>query len=154
MNVQTKIRRAVLDDLEPLSVLFNGYRSFYGVTNQFDLSRQFVNDRLTQKDSIIFIAQEQQSFSFLGFVQLYPSFSSIKARRVWILNDLFVSDSVRGVGVGKKLIYQALEFAKSDGACRLVLETNADNIVAQSLYLKMGFVKEETFLTYYYLLDV
>jgi len=32
----------------------------------------------------------------MGFAQLYPSFSSVSMKRLWILNDLFVSSEARG----------------------------------------------------------
>jgi GNAT superfamily N-acetyltransferase len=40
----------------------------------------------------------------LGFVQLYPCFSSIRAAPVFILRDLFVGPSARGGGVGRRLM--------------------------------------------------
>jgi GNAT superfamily N-acetyltransferase len=39
----------------------------------------------------------------LVFVQLYPSFSSVAARRIWILNDLLVTPPARRRGVGRAL---------------------------------------------------
>ena len=38
---------------------------------------------------------------YIGFTQLYPSFSSISMKELWILNDLFVQATKRGAGTGK-----------------------------------------------------
>jgi ribosomal protein S18 acetylase RimI-like enzyme len=85
---------------------------------------------------------------FLGFVQLYPSYSSISMRRIWILNDLFVSPEVRNLGIGEKLIKHAIRFGKATGAKKLVLQTGKENKIAQNLYSRLEWVKDEDFWTY------
>ena len=47
----------------------------------------------------------------IGFTQLYPSFSSLSLKSVWILNDLYVYEEYRKQGVGKMLLDAAKEFA-------------------------------------------
>ena len=39
----------------------------------------------------------------VGFVQLYPSFSSVSMVRSWVLNDLYVKESARKKGFGEEL---------------------------------------------------
>ncbi|MGO4780223.1 GNAT family N-acetyltransferase, partial [Lysobacter sp. 2RAB21] len=74
-----------------------------------------------------------------GFTQLYPTFSSVRAARVWVLNDLFVEPQARRRGVAQALLDAAAEFARADGAARLELETNHDNLTAQALYDAAGW---------------
>ena len=52
-------------------------------------------------------------------------------KRTWVLNDLFVSESVRGKGFGEKLIKKAITFAKDTGAKGILLETNIENVSAR-----------------------
>ena len=40
----------------------------------------------------------------VGFVQLYPTFTSIGAKRAWVLNDLFVVPEARRRGV-RRLVF-------------------------------------------------
>src|SRR5688572_9288837 len=86
-----QIRKASLADLGAVAELFDGYRQFYGQPANYPLAEAFLRDRLTNNDAVIFLAVEPPSASGLGFVQLYPSFSSVAAQRIWILNDLFVA---------------------------------------------------------------
>tara|TARA_B110000881_G_C18506529_1_gene479858 strand:- start:859 stop:1179 length:321 start_codon:yes stop_codon:yes gene_type:complete len=79
---------------------------------------------------------------YVGFTQLYPFFSSVRATRLMVLNDLFVYPEYRGKGVAKRLIESAVELAKSEGCGGLILETTEDNIHAQSLYEKLGWAEE------------
>ena len=59
----------------------------------------------------------------IGFVQLYPSFSSVSMKRTWVLNDLYVKESVRGKGFGEKLIKKAINFAEEQ-VQRSITRTN------------------------------
>lgn len=142
-----KIIKGDLENLELLGELFNKYRIFYGQDSDLEASRKFVEERMKNNESVIFIIIED-SVKPLGFVQLYPSFSSVSMKRTWVLNDLYVEESERKKGVGKSLINKAKEFAFETGSKGLTLATAIDNINAQKLYEKCGYKRNETF--YYY----
>ncbi|WP_233575532.1 GNAT family N-acetyltransferase [Noviherbaspirillum saxi] len=136
----------MLADLETIVPLFDGYRCFYGKTTDPAAARTFIAERLALNESVIFIAQDHEGKA-LGFTQLYPSFSSVSARRIWILNDLFVAATARGRGVGKMLLDAAREHAVRTGAKRLALSTAHDN-PAQKLYESQGYVRDRKFFHY------
>jgi GNAT superfamily N-acetyltransferase len=143
-----QIRRASGADLHTIAELFDGYRQFYGQPADFPLALAFMRDRLALGDSALFLAVELQSGRALGFVQLYPSFSSVAARRIWILNDLFVAPLARRSGVGRGLMEAARDFAASTGARRLILSTAATNQEARALYDSCGYKQDDVFVTY------
>lgn len=129
------VQTATPADLDAVAPLFDAYRGFYGRTGEFKASRQFIAARLQQGDSTVLLAREGGPFgSALGFTQLHPSFSSVGICKVLVLNDLFVTPSARGLGVGQALLTAAQSHARLTGAARLVLETAADNQGAQRLY--------------------
>lgn len=135
------ILKATLNDLNPLTELFDLYRMFYQQKSDINGAKAFIKDRLSNEESVIFIALDQNNP--IGFIQLYPSFSSVNMKKTWVLNDLYVSESVRGKGFGEKLIKKALTFAGETGAKGVLLETNIENVPAQRLYEKIGFIKEK-----------
>jgi GNAT superfamily N-acetyltransferase len=141
------IRRAALQDLEQLVPLFDGYRQFYGKSSDTALARRFLSDRLSAGDSIVLIAEEALRGA-VGFVQLYPSFSSVSAARIYILNDLFVVASNRRRGTGAQLLRSAAEVARASGAVRLKLSTAITNLSAQRLYAALGWKRDEEFYEY------
>ncbi|UJB20444.1 MULTISPECIES: GNAT family N-acetyltransferase [Lysobacter] len=132
------VRRASSADLDLLAPLFDRYRHFY--TQRFDeaVSRAFIGERLQRGDSVLLLAALDGSDG-AGFTQLYPTFSSVRAARVWVLNDLFVEPQARRRGVAQALLDAAADFARADGAARLELETNHDNLTAQALYDAAGW---------------
>jgi GNAT superfamily N-acetyltransferase len=84
----------------------------------------------------------------VGFVQLYPCFSSIRAAPVFILSDLFVAPLARGGGVGRLLMEAAARFARATGAVGLELATAKTNAPAQRLYESLGWRRDEMFYQY------
>ena len=112
---------------------------FYKQASDLEKVADFLQDRFQKKDSVIFMAFEENTA--LGFTQLYPSFSSVSMQRTFILNDLFVISEARGQGVGEALLNKAKAFAISENAKGLTLETEVTN-PAQKLYERLDWVKD------------
>jgi ribosomal protein S18 acetylase RimI-like enzyme len=88
------------------------------------------------------------SGALVGFTQLFPSFSSVRACRMFVLNDLFVAPAARRQGVARELLVRAAEAARSLGAESLSLATARSNHGAQKLYESLGWRRDEQFLHY------
>lgn len=140
-------QRADASHLDPVARLFDAYRGFYGQPSNLQQSRDFIAERIALDESAIFLALDDDGAA-LGFVQLYPTFSSIDAHRTWLLSDLFTAPAARGRGVGTLLMNTARTFALSTGAKGLVLETATDNFGAQRLYESLGYVRDTGYYTY------
>lgn len=143
-----QVRQATLADVALLAPLFDAYRQFYGQASDVALAQAFLSQRLTQQQSTVFLAQDGSDGQALGFAQLYPSFSSVSAAHIFILNDLFVVPTARRLGVGTALLQAAAQFGREAGALRLVLSTAEDNTHAQALYAAHGWVRDTQFLSY------
>ncbi|AMQ83673.1 MULTISPECIES: GNAT family N-acetyltransferase [Pseudomonas] len=143
--------RATTTRLDAAAKLFDAYRGFYGQPSNLEQSRAFIAERMAGNESAIFLV-EDESGEALGFVQLYPTFSSIDAHRTWLLSDLFTTPAARGRGVGRLLMNTARDFAVETGAKGLVLETATDNVTAQGLYESLGWIRDTGYYTY--LLDL
>jgi len=87
---------------------------------------------------VIFFAQTPKE-RCVGFAQLYPSFSSVSAGRVWILNDLLVTESTRRMGIGTKLLGEIKAFGSDSNAKSILVETTSSNTGAQKLYETTGY---------------
>jgi ribosomal protein S18 acetylase RimI-like enzyme len=141
-------RLATHVDLLELTRLFDLYRQFYQQPSNLSEAKAFLEARLTNQESVIFVVPDKEKL--LGFVQLYPSFSSVSMKKLWILNDLFVARESRKSGVGEILMKAAMEYSLKSGAKGLNLMTAKDNVVAQKLYEKLNWKSESLFLTYHF----
>ena len=135
----TETRKATIKDLELVVDLFDKYRVFYEKVSDKQSAKNFISERLKLNDSQIFVA-EIDNLELVGFVQLFPIFSSTKMQRLWLLNDLFVAKEHRGKGISKKLIESSKELCKQTNACGLILETAKTNFVGNQLYPKVGLL--------------
>lgn len=133
-----EIRKATIADLKLVVELFDKYRVFYEKESDKFKAETFISERLNLKDSIIFVA-EADTENLVGFVQLYPIFSSTRMQRLWLLNDLFVNKEHRGRGIAKQLIETAKLLCKETNSCGLILETAKTNCIGNELYPKAGF---------------
>jgi ribosomal protein S18 acetylase RimI-like enzyme len=125
--------------------LFDEYRMFYGQSSDISLAENFIKERLQNNESVIFVAlaDEDSRQIPVGFTQLYPLISSMRAIKNWVLNDLYVDEVYRKQGIGAALIKAAIQFSKTGNARFIQLETAFDNYNAQRLYENIGFKKHE-----------
>jgi len=133
-----KIIEASVEHIDEVARLFDMYRQFYECEPDLPLATKFIGDRITHKESMIFVAQDADRHS-IGFVQLYPSYCSVEAIKIQILYDLFVEAESRKQGVAEALMRRASAFAKETGAARVDLLTAKTNQAGQHLYEKLGY---------------
>jgi len=132
--IQAQIKH--LDDLAPLS---DGYRMFYKQDSNLEKAKSFLKERITNKESTIYIAYINDKA--IGFTQLYPLFSSVSMQPIYMLNDLFVDSNYRNKGVGNVLIQAAKNLCTKNNNKGLAIQT-AYNNPAQHLYERLGFKKD------------
>ncbi|SQH76280.1 GCN5-related N-acetyltransferase [Shewanella benthica] len=103
------IRIAINEDLQSLTPLFDEYRKSLGQDSRLADCKEFIESRLLENDSVIFIAFLMDTP--VGFIQLYPSFSSLLLKPLWYFDDLFVAEPYRKRGIGTELVKKAKDLA-------------------------------------------
>lgn len=143
------IRKATLEDLDQLTNLFDKYVVFYKKPSDLMKHKEYLKERIENEEAIIYLAfDNEDSNKAIGFVLNYVTFSSLALNKIIILNDLFVDSTIRKNGIGEKLILKTVDLAKELGTNLIRLRTAKNNIVAQGLYNKMGFVREDFLYSY------
>jgi GNAT superfamily N-acetyltransferase len=137
-------------DVKELVRLYIAYRVFYGEAPEEERAAAFIRDRVAQSSTRYFLAWIGNNA--IGFMHLMPSTNTLAMRPIWLLEDLYVDASARGQGVATALLSHAEAFARGRGAERLTLATAYDNLAAQHIYQKLGYVREEHFLYFHRLL--
>ncbi|HLX73165.1 MAG TPA: GNAT family N-acetyltransferase [Terriglobales bacterium] len=141
-----RIVRASAADVERIAPLFDAYRQFYKQKPDLAGARAFMGQRLQHDESVIFLALADDKP--VGFVQLYPCFSSTAMKPMWILNDLFVTPDARRQGAARALMERARQWAVETKADSLWLETAVDNHPGQRLYESLGWKRDNDFYRY------
>ena len=142
-----EIKKASIEDIAKVAFLFDAYRVFYKQPSDLQKAFDFLEQRIAKEESTIFLAMLKEEA--VGFVQLYPIFSSVSLKRAWLLNDLFVAESARTQGVGEALLQEAKQYGKETDAAFIILQTADDNYKAQSVYEKNGWIKTQDFFYEY-----
>ena len=140
-----RVGEADLDDLLPL---IRGYCDFYEVDPPDDallaLARALIED--PQHEGVQLIARDVgEEGEALGFATIYWTWSTSRAARIAVMNDLFTAPSARRRGVGEALIDACLESTRERGAVLLQWQTATDNVKAQALYERVGGIRESWF---------
>ena len=132
-------------DLADLLPLMAAYCEFYGAAPGADsllaLSRTLLED--PERDGIQLLARRRENGTALGFATLYWTWSTLRAGRVAVMNDLYVAPEARGMGVGAALIDACRERCRERGMSRLEWRTAPDNVRAQRLYDSVGAQRSE-----------
>jgi len=142
---------ATVEDICPLLKILKEYREFYQINSQEDGEVEtFLKERFANEDSKIFIAAHESTGEVVGFIQLYPLFSTVSLKRQWMLNDLYVIESQRKKGIATQLMKLVMDHFK-DKAKGFILVTSKTNVAAQQFYDKIGWkTGDYSFYTYYF----
>lgn len=153
MPAAPHIARATIADVADLAPLLDAYRRFYKQTSDVPAARAFLFDRLSRAESVIFIARTHDEAGpppgrAAGFVQLYPTFTSVGLGHRWILNDLYVDEPARRLGLGRLLMERAMQHARETKVAGMMLLTETTNTAAQTLYESLGWTRDTVYHRY------
>ena len=146
MNATATVRLAEARDLDQLAELFDQYRQFYECPPDLGAAKNWIAENLERRRSTIFAADN--GAQLLGFAQLYPALCSVDLVNYFVLYDLYVIEAERRQSIARTLMNAASEWAKTQGAARLDLETAKDNYPGQALYRDLGYELDEVFLKF------
>ncbi len=75
----------------------------------------------------------------LGFALFYPDFSTLRGRPGVMLQDIYVREAARGLGLGRALLAEVMQDASDWDAAFLTLMIDRANDTARAFYAKAGF---------------
>jgi GNAT superfamily N-acetyltransferase len=133
------VRSARGEEIDALLPLIRGYCDFYGADPPDEGLREMASALIATPDSegMLLVAVGEQDRP-LGFAAVGWKWSSLRAARVAILEDLFVDPAARGAGHADALIEACAERAREHGAPAMLWQTAPDNHRAQAVYRRVG----------------
>jgi GNAT superfamily N-acetyltransferase len=140
------IRRAEAGDRARLAPLVRAYIDFYKEPQPAEERLDALLALLAERPDVgvQFVADKDGGLH--GFATVYLTYDTVAARRVAVMNDLFVAPDDRNAGLGRALIERCLTFARENDCAVLQWVTAQDNARAKALYDKVA--KRTTWVTY------
>jgi GNAT superfamily N-acetyltransferase len=137
------------DDLPELLPLMRSYCDFYDAApadeDLLAMSRALIADPDGQGLQILGRDGDGRA---VGFATVFWTWSTLRAGRIGVMNDLFVDPSARGSGLAESLIDECVERCRARGVRSLGWQTATDNHPAQAVYARVGARRDERWLDY------
>jgi GNAT superfamily N-acetyltransferase len=132
-QLQVRIEPIGESDYELVLPLIAAYQLFYEAEPDEARNRAFFRRFLAPSDDGLLLGAWVGE-DLAGFATLYWTFSSTEAAEAALMNDLYVKERHRGLGVGLALIEASVGAARERGMRHLEWLTHIDNRMAQRLY--------------------
>lgn len=146
------VREARPEELETIRALVvQSYEQYASIMTPrtWVILRAIIDTTLDSTEPVrCFVAERDAVIvgSVLLFAPSADAYGGIAARLSWPqVRMLAVDPSARGLGIGKLLVEECVQRARSDGATALVLHTSVSMRAAMRLYTRMGFERVPAF---------
>jgi GNAT superfamily N-acetyltransferase len=127
------IRPLTPHEFESWRPLWDGYLAFYGTTLEEEITRRTWN-RFHDPAEPLHLLGAYREDELVGFVTYVFHRSTWARENYCYLEDLFVSETARGLGAGKALIQAVCDQAREASAERVYWNTRESNETARRLY--------------------
>ncbi|OME87818.1 GNAT family N-acetyltransferase [Paenibacillus sp. FSL A5-0031] len=142
------IRNAEPNDLHNLTVLMYEYIvGFYqNPKPPVEKIHNLIQTLFDQQNGVQFVAEKNGEL--VGFATLFFTFSTMKADKITVMNDLFVIEQFRGTDVESQLFSACQNYSHNHGYASMTWITSSDNKRAQIFFEKMNAVKGKDWVHY------
>jgi ribosomal protein S18 acetylase RimI-like enzyme len=140
-NMSLIVRNAGPDDVNRLTELMYEYIvGFYKKPRPAaEKLHTLIHNLLEKQTGIQFVAE--QDGKLVGFATLYFAFSTMRADKITIMNDLFVMEPYRDTEVETQLFLECQRYSQDHEYAYMSWITATDNQRAQRFFEKMGGVQ-------------
>lgn len=135
------IRTTEPEDLSSLTELMYEYIvGFYqNPRPPIEKIHNLIQTLFEKQNGIQFVVE--QDGKLVGFATLFFTFSTMKAEKVTVMNDLFVIEQFRGTEVESQLFLECQNYSQNHGYAHMTWITSTDNKRAQIFFEKMSAVQ-------------
>jgi GNAT superfamily N-acetyltransferase len=136
-----EVREATHDDVPARMPLFSAYADFYECNPADEDLERVLHEVIDapETEAYLLVATDDQGV-VVGFANNDWKWSSLRGKRIVLLDDLFVHPDARGGGYADALIEATAEVARKHGAPNLLWYTQFENRRAQKVYDRVGAV--------------
>ncbi len=115
-------------------------------TEGFDVEQSFDNCRTLIKDPAHHMLLAKNKDKVAGLVNFTTRKTIMHPRPSGLVDELIVSRSYRGLGIGKQLILAAINKCQELDCCEVEVSTEKSNTKAREFYQRCGFEEDAVLL--------
>ncbi len=132
------IRRATEADAGIIHALVIELAAAIGMTGKVASRVEDIRDQGFGADPAFEALIAERDGAAVGLCLFFESFSSWDGRRGVYVQDIYVSEAARGLGLGRRLLAEAAAISRARGGSYLRLSVAAENDQAQAFYRRIG----------------
>jgi len=115
-------------------------------TEDFDVEQSFENCGILIRDPAHHMLVAKDKDTVVGFVNFTTRKTIMHPRPSGLIDEMIVSRSYRGRGIGKQLILAAIQRCRELECCEVEVSTEKSNTKAREFYLRCGFEEDAVLL--------
>ncbi len=132
------IRRATEADAATIHALVVQLAAAIGRTGKVASRVEDIRDQGFGADPALEALIAERDGAAVGLCLFFESFSTWDGRRGVYVQDIYVSEAARGLGLGRRLLAEAAAISRARGGGYLRLSVEAENDTAQAFYRRIG----------------
>ncbi len=146
MASNISVKPATEADLPSVRLLLQELMDAMEETEGFDMEQAVENSRSLLNDPAYHILVAKDMDTVVGFVNFTTRKTVLHPGLSGLIDELVVSSSHRGMGIGKKLLMAAIEKCRELRCCEVEVSTEKTNSEAREFYRRCGFKEDAVLL--------
>ena len=146
MSDKVRIVPAAETDLPSIKTLLAELMEAMTSAEGFDVDQSIENCRKLMHDPAHHMLVARYNEHILGFVNFTTRKTIMHPAPSGLIDELVVSESSRGSGIGKQLITAVIDKCRELGCCEVEVSTEKSNARARRFYKSCGFDEEAVLL--------
>ena len=142
LNTTVNIRRAVKEDCGRLLELVQELAEYERAPNEVTVTLEHFQESGFGKSPVWWAFVAEVDGKIVGFALYYIRYSTWKGQRMY-LEDILVTNEMRGKGIGKLLTQECIRKTKEKHLGQLIIHTTQYMRNAWEMYERMGFKRSE-----------
>jgi ribosomal protein S18 acetylase RimI-like enzyme len=134
------IRRATEADAAAIHAMVVALAASIGMTDQVASRVEDIRDQGFGADPAFEALIAEHEGAPVGLCLFFETFSTWAGRRGVYVQDMYVAETARGLGLGRRLLAEAAAISRARGGSYLRLSVEADNLGAQAFYRRIGLI--------------
>jgi len=140
MNIE--IRKAEAEDVEAIVELMREFAEFENLSMYFEVTHEKLYDAMFGERGFVEGVVAYAGGRTVAYALFFPNFASFRGQVGYYLEDLYILDEFRRLGLGDRILRSIARYAKAQGFQRIDFQVLEWNESAIKFYEKRGAIRD------------